>query len=194
MPISQLSAEQMDFLRKFTEKLVIATDNDYLFIDTPRPSTSGNNRGAYRKATFPALQRDQNANLSQAERDEWRKKTAEGRAKLKIKREEQDAYGQNNWVVEGRTLADGLNLRQPSPFRSDRSPPSLSDDCVVALKNSTIILQDKRKTQKCKVVKTTYLIPFSPGKRNCPGEGLANVEIFLYLVCMVQRYRIKVGP
>ncbi|XP_015781256.1 cytochrome P450 2C15-like [Tetranychus urticae] len=45
-----------------------------------------------------------------------------------------------------------------------------------------------------KAVKPPYLIPFSAGKRNCPGEGLANVELFLYLVCMVQRYRIKVEP
>ncbi|XP_015784885.2 cytochrome P450 2H2-like isoform X2 [Tetranychus urticae] len=45
-----------------------------------------------------------------------------------------------------------------------------------------------------KAVKPPYLIPFSAGKRNCPGEGLANLELFLYLVCMVQRYRIKVEP
>ncbi|XP_015786919.1 cytochrome P450 2J2 isoform X2 [Tetranychus urticae] len=46
-------------------------------------------------------------------------------------------------------------------------------------------------TQDGKVEKPSYLIPFSGGKRICPGEGFANVELFLYIVCMVQRYKIK---
>ncbi|XP_015783573.1 cytochrome P450 2C70 [Tetranychus urticae] len=45
-----------------------------------------------------------------------------------------------------------------------------------------------------KVVKPPHLIPFSAGKRNCPGESLANVELFLYLVCMLQKYHVKVKP
>nr|QOV04249.1 cytochrome P450 392A12 [Tetranychus urticae] len=45
-----------------------------------------------------------------------------------------------------------------------------------------------------KAVKPPYLIPFSAGKRNCPGESLANVELFLYLVCILQKYRVKVKP
>uniref|UniRef100_T1K9W8 Cytochrome P450 n=2 Tax=Tetranychus urticae TaxID=32264 RepID=T1K9W8_TETUR len=42
-----------------------------------------------------------------------------------------------------------------------------------------------------KVVKPPYLVPFSAGKRACPGEGLANVELFLYTVGILQRFKIK---
>nr|AGG35984.1 cytochrome P450 monooxygenase [Panonychus citri] len=42
-----------------------------------------------------------------------------------------------------------------------------------------------------KAFKPPYLVPFSSGKRNCPGESLANVELFLYTVSILQRYRIK---
>uniref|UniRef100_T1JYL7 Cytochrome P450 n=1 Tax=Tetranychus urticae TaxID=32264 RepID=T1JYL7_TETUR len=44
------------------------------------------------------------------------------------------------------------------------------------------------------VAKPPHLIPFSAGKRNCPGEGFANVELFLYIICMLQKYRVKVEP
>lgn len=42
-----------------------------------------------------------------------------------------------------------------------------------------------------KVIKPPYLVPFSAGKRACPGEGLANVELFLYTVRLLQRFNIK---
>nr|AHG55084.1 cytochrome P450 [Tetranychus cinnabarinus] len=42
-----------------------------------------------------------------------------------------------------------------------------------------------------KVIKPPYLVPFSAGKRACPGEGLANVELFLYTVGILQRFKIK---
>ncbi|KAL3188676.1 hypothetical protein MRX96_022475 [Rhipicephalus microplus] len=35
-----------------------------------------------------------------------------------------------------------------------------------------------------------YLIPFSVGKRMCPGEILSLVEIFLYITNVLQKYRI----
>lgn len=38
--------------------------------------------------------------------------------------------------------------------------------------------------------KPEYLMPFSIGKRMCPGEILAVVEIFLYITCLLQKYRI----
>ncbi|XP_015783880.1 cytochrome P450 2J6-like [Tetranychus urticae] len=44
-----------------------------------------------------------------------------------------------------------------------------------------------------KVIKPPYLVPFSAGKRACPGEGLANVELFLYTVGILQRFKIKSG-
>jgi len=34
------------------------------------------------------------------------------------------------------------------------------------------------------------LIPFSVGKRHCPGEGLAKMELFLYLASLCQRFKV----
>ncbi|KAK8756861.1 hypothetical protein V5799_000435 [Amblyomma americanum] len=41
--------------------------------------------------------------------------------------------------------------------------------------------------------KPEYLIPFSIGKRMCPGEILASVEIFLYITCLLQKCIILPG-
>ncbi|CAG2112543.1 unnamed protein product, partial [Medioppia subpectinata] len=41
------------------------------------------------------------------------------------------------------------------------------------------------------LIKTEALIPFSYGKRNCVGETLARVEVFLYFVSLLQRYTIS---
>ncbi|KAH7954068.1 hypothetical protein HPB49_015320 [Dermacentor silvarum] len=38
--------------------------------------------------------------------------------------------------------------------------------------------------------KPEHLIPFSIGKRMCPGEILASVEIFLYITYLLQKFRI----
>ncbi|CAG2102090.1 unnamed protein product [Medioppia subpectinata] len=40
-------------------------------------------------------------------------------------------------------------------------------------------------------IRAEQLIPFSLGKRSCPGEGLAVVEVFLYLSSLLQKYDIK---
>lgn len=41
------------------------------------------------------------------------------------------------------------------------------------------------------VVKPDHLIPFFMGKRSCPGEGLATMELFLFITTILQRYEIK---
>ncbi|GBM52081.1 Cytochrome P450 1A1 [Araneus ventricosus] len=41
-----------------------------------------------------------------------------------------------------------------------------------------------------KVVKPEYAIPFSIGKRSCPGKSLAEVEVFLYLVAILQKFEV----
>ncbi|GIY18589.1 cytochrome P450 2A9 [Caerostris darwini] len=46
--------------------------------------------------------------------------------------------------------------------------------------------------QKC--VKPEYAIPFSVGKRSCPGKTLAEIEIFLYVVTILQKFVISVPP
>ncbi|XP_025015985.1 cytochrome P450 2J6-like [Tetranychus urticae] len=41
-----------------------------------------------------------------------------------------------------------------------------------------------------KVVKSFNFFPFSAGKRVCPGENLSWMELFLYLVSILQKFRI----
>ncbi|KAL8615481.1 hypothetical protein ACOMHN_053817 [Nucella lapillus] len=41
------------------------------------------------------------------------------------------------------------------------------------------------------VIRPDYLIPFFIGKRSCPGEGLARMELFLFLTTLLQRYEIR---
>nr|pir hypothetical protein F41B5.3 - Caenorhabditis elegans [Caenorhabditis elegans] len=41
-----------------------------------------------------------------------------------------------------------------------------------------------------KPIKIEQLIPFSIGKRQCPGEGLARMEIFLFLANFFNRYKV----
>lgn len=42
-----------------------------------------------------------------------------------------------------------------------------------------------------KVLKDEQWIPFSLGKRMCPGETLASVEVFLYVTSLVHKFRIE---
>lgn len=43
---------------------------------------------------------------------------------------------------------------------------------------------------RTKCIKSDYLMPFGYGKRSCPGEAMAVLEIFLYTVSLVQKYKI----
>ncbi|GBN92085.1 Cytochrome P450 2J2 [Araneus ventricosus] len=45
-----------------------------------------------------------------------------------------------------------------------------------------------------KVVKPEYAIPFSIGKRSCPGKSLAEIEVFLYLVAILQKFEVQPPP
>ncbi|GBN44347.1 Vitamin D(3) 25-hydroxylase [Araneus ventricosus] len=40
------------------------------------------------------------------------------------------------------------------------------------------------------VVKSKYYMPFSLGKRNCPGESMAYMELFLYITSILQKFDI----
>ncbi|XP_015791801.1 cytochrome P450 18a1-like [Tetranychus urticae] len=45
---------------------------------------------------------------------------------------------------------------------------------------------------KSKAIKPPYLVAFSGGKRVCPGESFAYLQIFLYLVSILQQFEISV--
>ena len=42
-----------------------------------------------------------------------------------------------------------------------------------------------------RVIKDERIIPFSTGKRQCPGESLAKAELFLFFVGMLQKYKFE---
>ena len=42
-----------------------------------------------------------------------------------------------------------------------------------------------------KFQKSKYVIPFSVGPRHCLGEQLARMEVFIFLVCLVQKFKFK---
>ncbi|XP_015783248.1 cytochrome P450 2J6-like [Tetranychus urticae] len=44
---------------------------------------------------------------------------------------------------------------------------------------------------KSKAIKPPYLVAFSGGKRVCPGESFAYLQLFLYLVSFVQQFEIS---
>ncbi len=44
---------------------------------------------------------------------------------------------------------------------------------------------------KGKAFKDEKLIPFSTGKRQCPGESLAKAELFLFFVGLMQKFKFE---
>lgn len=47
---------------------------------------------------------------------------------------------------------------------------------------------------KSKAIKPPYLLAFSSGKRVCPGESFAYLQLFLYLVSFLQQFEITAEP
>lgn len=45
-----------------------------------------------------------------------------------------------------------------------------------------------------KFISSRRVIPFSIGERNCLGEQLARMEVFLYVASLVQKFYIKKDP
>ncbi len=42
-----------------------------------------------------------------------------------------------------------------------------------------------------RIIKSENLMPFSVGRRQCPGKSLAEAEMFLFLVSMLQRFSFE---
>ncbi|KFM60506.1 Cytochrome P450 18a1, partial [Stegodyphus mimosarum] len=43
-----------------------------------------------------------------------------------------------------------------------------------------------------RVVKPSYFMPFSVGRRMCIGDSLTRMEVFLFLSCLLQEFELKV--
>ena len=50
---------------------------------------------------------------------------------------------------------------------------------------------DRFLNEEGKVVRDDHFIPFSTGKRICPGETLAKAELFLFLVGILQAFKLE---
>ncbi|XP_035217943.1 cytochrome P450 18a1-like [Stegodyphus dumicola] len=62
--------------------------------------------------------------------------------------------------------------------------------------NDTAVFRPERFLSEdgTKVVKPEYYIPFSIGKRSCPGKSLAEVEVFLYVTAILQKFDVFMPP
>ncbi len=58
-------------------------------------------------------------------------------------------------------------------------------------KNGTEFNPDRFINAKGELEKDEKVIPFSIGKRICPGETLARAEIFLFLAGLLQKFRFE---
>ncbi|CAI4229435.1 unnamed protein product [Auanema sp. JU1783] len=59
-------------------------------------------------------------------------------------------------------------------------------------KDQMVTMAEKTKLPYCQaVLNSEELIPFSLGKRQCLGEGLARMELYIFLINMVHKYKIS---
>ncbi|NXX84516.1 CP2C8 protein, partial [Urocolius indicus] len=103
-------------------------------------------------------------------------------------------------------LALPHTVAKATPFRQDLTPPLHlvlpQGTTIYPLLNS--VLHDSKEfpnpleldpghflNENGTFKKSEFFVPFSAGKRICPGEGLARLEIFLLIATILQNFTLK---
>ena len=81
----------------------------------------------------------------------------------------------------------------PAPDRFDPEANFLQRrELIAAEKNGAG--EERKESRAVEVVRTENLVPFGVGHRQCLGESLARQELFLFLVGLLQRFRVTPDP
>ena len=61
-------------------------------------------------------------------------------------------------------------------------------------KDSEKFIPERFLDERGNFISSNYIIPFSVGPRHCLGEQLARMEVFIFLVGMVQKFEFLPDP
>jgi len=57
--------------------------------------------------------------------------------------------------------------------------------------NPDVFRPERHLDDNMKIIRNDALIPFSTGKRQCPGESLARAELFLFFTGLIQKFTFE---